>query len=123
MTFIEKKFVGNPVNIGTSKERYADHLISEEEVILEFKGIRDAAVFTNKRLMVIDPQGLRGKKVAISTIPWKAISAYSVENSGTLDLDAELKICGSGFGIVELQFSKGTDMQKINSFISSKILF
>ncbi|MFV0377423.1 MAG: hypothetical protein ACK5JD_08995 [Mangrovibacterium sp.] len=49
MTFIEKKFVGGPVGIGTSKERYDTHLVSEEEVVLEFKGIRDAAVFTNKR--------------------------------------------------------------------------
>ena len=54
-----------------------------EVVKMEFKGMRDALVFTDQRLMVIDPQGLRGKKVAVSSIPWRSVSAFSLENSGT----------------------------------------
>ena len=94
----------------------------ENEIVqMEFQGIRDALLFTDLRLIVIDPQGLTGKKVAISSIPWKSITAYSVENSGTLDLDAELKIAGSGFDICELEFTKGTDIKAVNSFINEKI--
>ena len=88
---------------------------------MEYKGIRDAALFTDKRLIIIDPQGLRGKKVCITSIPWRSINAFSVENSGTFDLDAELKVCGSGFGVCELEFMKGTDIKKINEFLNDKI--
>ena len=72
-------------------------------------------------MIVIDPQGLRGKKVSLASIPWKSISAFSVENSGTFDLDAELKVCGSGFGVCELEFSKGTDMNAINELLNNQI--
>ncbi len=120
-TLFEKKFIGNPVGIGTSKEQYQDFLMEAEEVRMEFKGLRDALVFTDLRMVVIDPQGLRGKKVAVASIPWKSISAFSVENSGTFDLDAELKVCGSGFGICELKFTKGTDVKAVNRFMNAKI--
>ncbi|MYD91549.1 MAG: hypothetical protein F4Y08_14665 [Caldilineaceae bacterium SB0662_bin_9] len=40
-------------------------------------------------MIVIDPQGVRGKKVAINSIPWKSVTAFSRENAGTLDLDTE----------------------------------
>ena len=120
-TLFEKKFIGNPVEIGTSKERYQDFLMDGEEVRMEFKGIRDALVFTDIRMIVVDPQGLRGRKVSVASIPWKSVSAFSLENSGTFDLDAELKVCGSGFGICELQFTKGTDVKAVNKFVNTRI--
>ena len=119
--FNKVTFLG-PVEIGTSKARYDGFLIENEQVLKEYKGVRDAVLFTNLRLVVIDPQGMRGKKVAITSVPWKSITAFSVENSGTFDMDAELKVSGSGFGICELQFQKGADMKAINSFVAGKIL-
>ncbi len=88
---------------------------------MEFKGVRDALIFTDWRMMIIDPQGIRGKKVALNSIPWKYVTAFSLENSGSLDLDAELKVCGSGFGVVKVNFSRGTNVQAISAFINSKI--
>ena len=122
LNLIEKKYIGDPVDIGTSSKRYEGFLMNGEEVLMEFKGIRDAALFTDKRLIVIDPQGLLGRKVQITSIPWTSILAFSVENSGTFDLEAELKICGSGFGICELAFTKGVDMKPINEFITKKVI-
>lgn len=119
--FLSKKFVGDPVQIGKSAERYENFLMAGEQVQMEFKGIRDAAVFTDRRLIVIDPQGLRGKKVSVSSFPWKNVTAFSLENSGTLDLDAELKICGSGWGVCELMFTKGVDVSDISEFINEKV--
>jgi len=120
-TLFDKKFIGNPVEIGKSADRYRDFLMKDEAVKMEFKGLRDALVFTDRRLMVIDPQGLRGKKVAVSSIPWQSVTAFSLENSGTLDLDAELKVCGSGFGICELEFTKGTDVKAVSAFINERV--
>jgi len=120
-TLFEKKFIGSPVEIGESAGHYQDFLMKDEAVKMEFKGLRDALVFTDRRLMVIDPQGLRGKKVAISSIPWESVTAFSLENAGTLDLDAELKVCGSGFGICELEFTKGTDIKAVSEFINDRV--
>ena len=118
----DKKFVGDLVKSGTSRDRYDKFLLDGETVCMEFKGIRDALIFTDLRLILIDPQGILGRKVALSSIPWNSVTAFSVENSGTFDLDAELKLCGSGFGICELEFTKGTDMASINAFLSAKVL-
>ena len=119
--FLSSKFVGNPVPIGTSSDRYAAFLMEGETVELEFKGLRDAAIFTDRRLVVVDPQGLRGKKCSVSSFPWKHITAFSLENSGTLDLDAELKICGSGWGVCKLEFTQGTYVSVVATYINSKI--
>ena len=120
--FGKKYYVGNPVKIGKSAKRYKNFLMEDGEVVMEYKGIRNAAVFTNKRLMVIDPQGLTGRKVEVISIPWKTITGFSLENSGTFDLDAELKVCGSGIGICELEFLKGADITKLSKFLNNKIL-
>jgi len=53
---------------------------------------RDSLVFTNLRLIFVDRQGLRGKKVEIFSIPYERMSSFSLENAGTLDLNAELDI-------------------------------
>jgi hypothetical protein len=53
-------------------------------------------VFTNKRLLLIDKQGLTGKKVDYHSIPYRAITQFKVETAGHFDLDAELKIWISG---------------------------
>lgn len=121
-TLFDKMYVGGAVRIGTSAERYRDFLMESEEVRMEFKGVRDALLFTDVRMIVLDPQGIRGKKVAVVSVPWKSITAFSVENSGKLDLDAELKVSGSGFGVCELMFAKGTDVRAVNAFLAGRIL-
>lgn len=71
-------------------------LANGEEVDVAFKLIRDLIVFTDKRLLLVDKQGITGKKVEYHSIPFKSISHFSVETGGTFDLDAELKIWISG---------------------------
>ncbi len=119
--FMGKIYVGNPVAVGTLRAKYDNVLMDGETIELEFKGIRDGMLFTNLRIIVLNSQGITGKKVEISSFPWKSISAYSIENSGTIDLDAELKICGSGWGVCEMQMTKGTDVRAVAQFINRKI--
>ncbi len=121
ITFLNSNYVGNPVRIGTSRERYEGFLMEGERVRMEFKGMRDALIFTDVRMIVIDPQGIRGRKVALASIPWRSVTAFSVENSGTLDLDTELKVCGSGFDVCEVRFAKSTDMRAVNAFLNERI--
>jgi Bacterial PH domain len=94
--FMSKVFVGAPVDIGTFFEPYRGLLLDEEVVEIEFKGMRDGMVFTNLRVIVVNNQGFTGKKTQASSFAWKAMTAFSIENSSTFDFEAEIKFCGSG---------------------------
>lgn len=78
------------------KQELASVLMPEEKINLAFKLVRDLVVFTDYRLIVVDKQGITGKKVDYKTFPYKSISRFSVETAGHFDLDAELKIWVSG---------------------------
>lgn len=93
-------------------------LTNGEEIDVAFKLIRDLIVFTDKRLILVDKQGLTGKKVDYHSIPFKSISHFSVETAGHFDLDAELKIWISGAQLpaISKQFKKDIsiyDVQKV----------
>ena len=93
-------------------------LVDGEEVDVAFKLVRDLIVFTDKRLLMVDKQGLTGKKVEYHSIPYKSISHFSIETAGRFDMDAELKIWISGAQIpaIEKLFRKDDsiyDVQKV----------
>lgn len=71
---------------------YHKLLIDGEEIQIGFKLLRDTFIFTDKRLILIDRQGLTGKKTSYLSVSYKSISRFSVETAGTFDLDAELKL-------------------------------
>lgn len=119
--FMEKVFIGNPVDVGTARELYEPLLCDGETVEMEFKGVRDGAIFTDRRLLVYNKQGLMGKKHEFSSFPWRSISAFSVENSGTFDLEAEFKFCGTGWGVCEVVMTKGTDVKAVLRYMNGKL--
>lgn len=74
-------------------EKAIGHLFTDGETVeAGFKLIRDLMVFTNKRLIMVDKQGVTGKKTDFHSVPYRSISHFSLETAGTFDLDAELKI-------------------------------
>lgn len=92
------KLMGNASEVDASdvQEELAPILGDSENVIQAFKLVRDMFVFTNYRLILIDKQGMTGKKVDYHSIPYKAITQFKVETAGHFDLDAELSIWVSG---------------------------
>lgn len=89
-------------------------LVPGENVVRGFKIIRDLFIFTDKRLILIDKQGITGKKAEYHSIPYKSISHFSVETAGTFDMDAEMKIYISGnMTPIEREFKRGTDVQGV----------
>ncbi|WP_298784908.1 PH domain-containing protein [uncultured Marinococcus sp.] len=86
--------MGNASEADSTKveEELREWLTTGEQVESAFKLYRDLMVFTNKRLIMIDKQGVTGKKVEYHTVPYRSITHYSVETAGTFDLDSELKI-------------------------------
>lgn len=119
--FMGKVLVGKPVSVGHGRERYLDVLMADESVDMEFEGLRDGMIFTDRRIIVWNRQGIMGKKVELSCFPWRAITAFSVENAGTLDLDAELKFCGSGWGVCEVQMMRPVDVREVCRYINTKL--
>ena len=88
-----------------------------------FKVIRDMYVFTSKRLLLIDKQGLTGKKVEYFSIPYKSVTCFSVETAGHFDLDAELKIWLSGkHEPLVKELKKGTDVVGIQKLMANYTL-
>ena len=73
-----------------------DLLVPGEEIDAAFKLVRDMIIFTNRRLMFVDKQGLTGKKSEYHSIPYRAITHFMIETAGTFDRDTELKIWISG---------------------------
>ncbi|MDP4159510.1 MAG: PH domain-containing protein [Bacillota bacterium] len=90
--------LGNASEVDTRGiESELEMILTENEQIQKaFKLIRDLFVFTDKRLILVDKQGVTGKKVEYHSIPYKSITHYSVESAGHLDLEAELKVWISG---------------------------
>src|SRR3954469_16337818 len=79
-----------------TREELDGMLLPEEPVEVAFKLIRDLFVFTDRRLILVDKQGVTSRKIDYLGIPYRAITSYSIETAGTLDLDSELKIWTSG---------------------------
>ncbi|WP_448549658.1 PH domain-containing protein [Thalassotalea fusca] len=94
-----------------------------EQITMGYKVIRDMFVFTDKRLILIDKQGLTGKKTEYLSIPFKSISRFSVETAGRFDLDAELKLwIGSDTTPMVKELKKGTDVVGIQKALAQFIL-
>lgn len=98
-------------------------LIDGEHVTVAFKVVRDLFVFTEHRLVLVDKQGITGKKVEYHSIPYKSIVQFSVETVGRFDMDAELKIWVSGFSApIQKEFKKGTDIVALQKALATFIL-
>lgn len=97
-------------------------LIKGEDIIGVYKGIRDYCIFTNKRVISVNVQGVTGKKKDYTSLPYSKISAYSVETAGVIDLDSELEMYFSGLGKVKFEFTGRSDIVQIGQIISSYVL-
>ena len=86
-----------------------------------FQTVRDQLVFTNKRIIAANVQGLTGK-VDYTSIPYSKIQTFSVETSGLLDLDCELEIYISAIGKIRFEIRGGFDIVAFNRVVSTYVL-
>lgn len=104
-------------------ENAVEELLIDGEIVTgSYVSIRDRVVFTNKRIISCNVQGLTGKKIDYTSIPYSKIQTYSVETAGLLDLDAELDIWLSGVGMVRFELSGGANVKALCKNISEYIL-
>jgi hypothetical protein len=103
-------------------EKVTALLLEDEKIIDSYKSMRDGVVFTSKRIIAVNVQGLTGSKRDYTSIPYKNIVVYSVETSGTFDLDSELEIYLSAVGKVKFEFTGNTAIVEISKHISQHLL-
>ena len=113
--------MGNASRIDTAQavQDYGRLLGRGEQVQAAYQLVRDAILFTDRRLIMVDKQGMTGRKIEYHTIPYRSITHFSVETAGTFDLDAELKIWLSGSQTpIAKQFGKGVDVYEVQALLT-----
>lgn len=99
-----------------------DLLVEGEQAVAAYKTFRDSAVFTTKRLIVRDAQGLTGKKIEIYSLPYSSINMWSSENAGgMLDRDAELEFWTRA-GHIKVKLHKTIDVRRLDKLIAWAVL-
>lgn len=111
-----------PVNDDTFKKSIEPILVDDETIMGTYRGVRDGVVFTTKRIITINVQGVTGKKKDFTSLPYSKIQTYSVETAGVIDLDSELTLWFSGLGKVKLEFVSNTNVAAICRAISNYVL-
>lgn len=105
------------------QQEFANVLAPGEQVEHAYKLIRDYFVFTDKRFVIVNKQGLTGSKVEYHSIPYRSITHFSVETAGSFDLDAELKIWLSGTPTpIQAQFNKQLSIYEVQAVLASYVL-
>lgn len=111
------------VKVEEIQKEFAMVIGEGERIDKAYKLVRDLFIFTNKRLILVDKQGITGKKIEYHSYPYKSISHFSIETAGNFDLDAELKFWISGNTTpVEKKFNKSLNIYELQRVLAEYIL-
>jgi hypothetical protein len=109
----------NPAELQTE---LANVLFEGENIESAFKIFRDKWVFTNKRLIMQDVQGMTGSKKEYHSVPYKSITHFLVETAGSFDSDCEIEIWISGSATsLKKELKKGIDVIGLQKTLASYI--
>lgn len=111
-----------PANDTRITEQVRPLLCDGERILQQYQGIRDAILFTDRRVIAVNTQGITGKKKAFVMLPYSRIQAYAIESAGMIDFDSELKLWFSGLGIVTFELFAGADLTALNRIIADAVL-
>lgn len=104
------------------RSEVASFFVNGEQVVQCFKTVRDQVIFTNKRIFVVNVQGLTGKKVSYFSYPYAKIQYFGVETAGVLDIDSELVLVFNDGNRLQFDFKSKVDIRTICALISSFVL-
>ncbi len=116
---------GNAREVGAEElHRSLGNILADDEYIDKgFKMVRDLLVFTNKRLILVDKQGVTGNKVEIQSIPYRSVTRFAIETVGTFDLDSEMKIWLSGHSQpIERKLQARVDIAGVQRIFATYVL-
>lgn len=102
-------------------EKHLEQVLADDERIERaFQLVRDLIIFTNRRLMFVDRQGMTGKKTTYHSIPYRAVTNFAVETAGHFDLESELKVWISGQpSPVQKTFARGNTIFEVQKALAA----
>lgn len=110
-----------PVNDSKLERLIQPLLTPGEEIVQTFQSVRDGVVFTDRRVIAINVQGVTGMKKSFTSLPYRRVQAYAIESAGMGDLDGELQLWYSGLGAVKFELLAGSDLALLCRVIENAI--
>lgn len=110
------------IDLSEVRQEVNQLLVTGEEIIAAFKTIRDQVIITNKRIFVVNVQGITGKKTSYFSYPYSKIQYFGIETAGVLDIDSELVAAFSNGTVLQFDFQSKVDIKRISALISNYIL-
>lgn len=117
--------LGNASEIPVDKiqSEYGPMLIECETILKAFKVIRDTMIFTDRRVLLVDKQGVTGTRAEYMTVPYTRINRFAKESAGILDIDASLKIWVTGQSDpLVIDFKRSNAINEIYQLLSEQVL-
>lgn len=107
---------------GKSARHVEDLLIPGETVLGSYTVVRDFVVFTDKRVIACNIQGVTGMRRDFTSMPYSKVSVFSIETAGLMDLDSDLEMYFPGVGRVHFDFTGNSDIRAIGQAIGRYVL-
>lgn len=113
-----------PISLSEVRGEVNGLLVAGEEMTAAFKTIRDQLVFTNKRIISIDVQGITGKRKSFSSMPYSKVQFFTIQTPGFAELvpDSELILTFSNGFVAKFEFKGQVDIGEIGRMISNYVL-
>ena len=97
-------------------------LVNGENFVMAFQTVRDQVIFTDKRIFVVNVQGITGKRTSYYSYPYSKVQYFGIETAGVLDIDSELVFAFSNGAKLQFDFKSKVDIRKISMMVSNYIL-
>ena len=97
-------------------------MVSGENMVMAFQTVRDQVIFTDKRIFVVNVQGITGKKISYFSYPYSKVQYFGIETAGVLDIDSEIIFAFSNGARLQFDLKSKVDIHKISNMVSNYIL-
>lgn len=113
-----------PISVDSVRREVEGLLIGGEVVAAAFQTVRDQLIFTNKRIIAIDVQGITGKRKSYTTMPYSKVQFFTIQTPGFMELfpDSELQIMFSNGFTATFEIKGQVDIGQIGRMISEFVL-
>lgn len=110
------------IDLSKVRKEVLDFLVGGEDMVQAFETIRDQVIFTTKRILVVNVQGITGKKKSYISYPYSKVQNFGVESAGLLDIDSELILAFTDGSKLSFDFRSNVDIIKISKCIAQFVL-
>lgn len=110
------------IDLSKVRKEVLDFLVGGEDMVQAFETIRDQVIFTTKRILVVNVQGITGKKKSYISYPYSKVQYFGIETAGLLDIDSELILAFNDGSKLSFDFRSNVDIIKISKCIAQFVL-